>query len=143
VPGIVTLLLVLAAAAAGFLIGRPASDDAEVTSISSDSGVSVSLPPGWAEAATPARVPGLDLQDGVSAVGPDGRSALVAGRLPGLRGTVYTTAVATRVDPRPPRPRAVALSSYEALRYPGLEPRGGRQLTLFVAPTGGGTLAAA
>ena len=142
VPALAAAAMVLAAGAAGFVAGRPADEGEEVSSLSAG-GVEVAVPEGWRRAADAPALEGLDLERPVALEAPDGRTALVAGRLRGLEGSVHPAEVARRVDARPPRPRAVALDRYQALRFSGLDARGSGRITLFVAPTGGGTLAAA
>ena len=141
VPVWVALVVVLAAAAAGFVLGRPGEpEDPPENAIAGDD-VRVTLPEGWGEDSEPRAIPELVLRDSVGAEGPDAGMALVAGRLPGRLGSVYPSAVAERLDADPPLPRVVRLERYEALRYDGLESQAGR-ITLFVAPTSAGTLVA-
>ena len=96
IPGAAALAIVLAAAGAGFFLGRPDETGSDARAAESAAGVSVSLPPGWQAAAAVPRIRGLDLTGAVAAAAPGGRPALIAGRLPALRGSVYPAAVARR-----------------------------------------------
>ena len=141
-PAIAGVLAVLAAGVAGFLVAAPPGGGEDLATVSDDAGVEVSLPNGWSGSGTAPRLPGLELDGGIAAAPPNGRVALLAGRLRGLAGSVYPAGVAEAVDPKPGAPQPVQLARYEALRFEGLDARGG-PLTLFVAPTSEGTLVAA
>jgi tRNA A-37 threonylcarbamoyl transferase component Bud32 len=143
IPALGGVLAVLVAAAAGFLIGAPPAGEDSPGTASSVEGVRISLPPGWQSASAIPPFRGLELEGGVAASAPGGRTALVAGRLRGLEGSVYPGAVAESIDPKAGTPRAVRLDRYEALRVEGVHARGGGELSLFVAPTSDGTLVAA
>jgi hypothetical protein len=142
IPAAAAILAVAAAALIGLLVGRLSEDEGGVSALTSEGGFSVGLPDGWEEAPGGPGIPGLDLAGPLSA-GPEGRPALVAGRLRGVEGSVYPEAVARRVDPDPPPPTPVALTRHEALRVRGVDAGPAGRITLFVVPTALGTLAAA
>lgn len=143
VPPIAAVAVVAVAAVAGFLVGRPGGDEPGAPSEFSSGALSISLPDGWSGAEIGPRIRGLDFAESVSASGPGGLPALVAGRLAELRGSVYTAAVAERVDPTPPQPAAVSFGDYEAFSFRRVDGGGAGRVQLYVAPTGGGTLVAA
>jgi tRNA A-37 threonylcarbamoyl transferase component Bud32 len=141
-PALVAGLVVLAAAAGGYLLSQQSGDEDSGASAGSASGIELTLPDGWATTAGAGRIPGVPLDEPVVA-GPGGdAAALVAGRVRGLLGSVYPADLVRRVDRTPPEPRAVRLANAEGLRFAGLAARGGR-ITLFVVPTSAGTVAAA
>jgi hypothetical protein len=142
-PLLAGLVAVALAGAAGYLAAGAGEEEPDAAAALAAGGLSLTPPEGWGEAPSAPRVAGLELRDAVGA-GPVGDPpALVAGRLPGSQGSVHPAEVARGVDGSPPEPDAVSVGALEGLRFTGLDQRRGGRLTLYVLPTGAGTVVAA
>jgi hypothetical protein len=141
---------VVAAAAAGFLIGGSGSDSEDgggeapaLNSSASAGGLELSFPDTWARASGGSELPGLPLDD--IALAPKGQpgSALNAGMTNGSGVTLLPKPFLATL-PSEPKGEPVKLGDLQAFRYTGLKPEGfDGALTVYTVPTTGGVATSA
>ena len=151
-PYAIAAVALVAAAIAGYLIGRPGDEEqpasprsaAERTLTSSTTAGALGLrfPNDWDRRGEAPKIPGLVLDDQV-VIGPTGTEGrgIVAGMAADAGGArLLGPGFLAGLEEPPRAPDRVRLGKVEALRYEGLEPKnfGGRALTVFAAPTSAG-----
>ena len=146
-PWAVAAVVLVVAAVAGYFLGKPSDEpappraDSGLRSSTTAGAISLRFPGSWERRGEAPKIPGLALKDQV-AVGPGGSQGqgVIAG-MSDATGPLLLPAGFVAGLSEPPRPAdRVKLGKLEALRYEGLEADGfgGRALTVFAAPTGGG-----
>ena len=138
VPFALAVLVVGAAALAGWLIGKPESGASTPKQVSSGN-VELAIPAGWREARAPRRLGTLRLASAVAAGGTSG-ARVDAGIVPGT----LPARVGARVARHPGEPGAVKLGDLQAYVWRDVAERGsGAKITLLAAGTDGGLVALA
>jgi protein kinase-like protein len=146
-PWAVAAVVLVIAAVAGYFLGKPADEpappraDTGLSSSTTAGAINLRFPGSWERRGEAPRIPGLALKDQV-AVGPGGSQGqgVIAGMSDATGPRLLPAGFVAGLS-EPPRPGdRVKLGKLEALRYEGLEADGfgGRALTVFAAPTGGG-----
>jgi hypothetical protein len=146
VTAAVALALVGVAFLAGVSAGSGERDSAPpraaelppLASSASSGAVELRFPSGWRRAASPPRVPGLDLDDEVALAGPSG-AGVIAGRTRATGPALLPAAFLERLPAAPGRDDRVRLGRLTAYRYAHLDIHGlDRPLTVYVVPTTAG-----
>ena len=146
-PWAVAAVALVIAAVAGYFLGKPDEKtapppaDTGLSSSTTAGALNLRFPGSWERRGEAPKIPGLALKDQV-AVGPGGSQGqgVIAGMSDATGPRLLPAGFVAGLS-EPPRPAdRVKLGKLEALRYEGLEADGfgGRALTVFAAPTGGG-----
>ena len=132
---------------AGYLLGKPDEEgpapqaDTGLSSSTTAGAINLRFPGSWERRGEAPAIPGLKLTDQV-AVGPASAEdrGVIVGMSDATGPLLLPPAFLAALSEKPRPGDRVKLGKLEALRYEGLEADGfgGRSLTVFAAPTGGG-----